>query len=210
MVLYAGVLAVSVAIAAFELILRYRDAPTLGLYTGAGLAYIAVNGAAGAGAVAIADLANWAPDLAPVLRGALACIAAVALMRSAVLIIRVGENNASIGPRMILEILLMEADRQVDRRRAAYRAEFISRLMRDVPFDVASDRLPALSLALMQHGDADESDALRQEVARIKEDDMSPESKSLLLGLSIVNHAGPDTLRWAVEALEQDNREARG
>lgn len=133
MIQYAAAIAISVAVAAFELISRYRDSPTLALYSAPGLGYIAVNGAAGAAALAVADSMSWAQEISPVARGALASLAALVLMRSALFIVRVGLTDISVGPNSVLEILLEAADRHVNRTRAAHIAELVSRLRKRQP-----------------------------------------------------------------------------
>jgi hypothetical protein len=192
-----------------ELVARYRDAPARVLWTLPAGLYIGLNGVAAALALTVvrgldvrfgldeavgADSVLWIQILT-------SGIGAMAVFRSSVFSLRVGEQDISIGPSSFLQIILGAADRSVDRLRARARAEKVAEIMDGVAFGKAEEALPAYCLALMQNLPQDDQKALGEEIGRLSASTMDEETKALVMGLALMNTVGPGVLQAAVDSL---------
>ena len=192
-----------------ELVARYRDAPARVLWTLPAGLYIGLNGVAAALALTVvrgldvrfgldeavgADSVLWIQILT-------SGIGAMAVFRSSVFSLRVGEQDISIGPSSFLQIILGAADRSVDRLRARARAEKVAEIMDGVAFGKAEEALPAYCLALMQNLPQDDQKALGEEIGRLSASTMDEETKALVMGLALINTVGPGVLQAAVDSL---------
>ena len=68
---------------------------------------------------------------------------AMAFLRSAVFVVRAGDQDVGVGPSGFLQVVLNATDRAVDRRRAGARAHEVARAMSGVSFEKAAEALPA-------------------------------------------------------------------
>lgn len=198
-----------------ELVSRYRDEPTRALWSWAAIFYILINALASALALNLIHVFRWVADdnalpmqisYKEVL---LAGFGAMALFRSSLFIIRLGNVDVGFGPVFILQILLGAADRAVDRQRGRSRSSEVSNIMAEVSFDKAKEILPSYCLALMQNLPKEEQEALAQVVATISNTSISDATvanrqKSVLLGLALMNVIGTDLLEQAVKSLGSD------
>jgi hypothetical protein len=125
----------------------------------------------------------------------------MALFRSSLFNLRIGEEDVAIGPNALLTSLLSVVDRAVDRRRAADRSKSIVATMGGVSFARAKIALPAYCLQLMQNVPLEEQQNLRTAVEALGLTDMEDELKSLNLGLLLTNTVGPAVLGAAVRDL---------
>jgi hypothetical protein len=208
---YTAVALIGGGVGVGELVSRYRDQPLKALATFAAMGYVLINAAASAAALAAILTFGWTFGLDPqtdrdaVVAAQLlvAGFGSMALFRSSLFTVRVGDQDVGIGPSSLLSIILAACDRGVDRNRARDRAEVVGEIMRDVSFEAANGPLPTVALALMQNLDPPAQAALSVEVERLRNDGsgMSDEAKSLLLGLAVSNAIGPDVLLRAKAAL---------
>ena len=210
--LYYVVVALLAAVAgAVELVARYRDAPGDALRQGPAVLYVTVNALAGMTALLVFDsfgLRFGAPDGAEhLVRTAAAGFAAMTMLRSGVLTIRVGSNDVDVGPNWVLKIILGAADRAVDRAQAHRRSTFVGEIMSEVDFDKARAALPSYCLALMQNVTEEEQRDIGRVVASLEADEqLGPEAKTRRLALVLLNVVGEDVLRASVQALGDEIR----
>ena len=195
-----------------ELVSRYRDAPVKALWTIPAFLYVVVNGLAAVLALALVEGLGIKFGIADDAGGTSALrwtrilasgLGAMALFRSAVFTVRVGEQDISIGPSSFLQIILGAADRSVDRLRARARALKVGKIMDGVSFTRSLEALPAYCLALMQNLPKDDQDKLAEDIGCLPDSNMDDEIKALIMGLALMNSVGPGVLEAAVDSLEE-------
>lgn len=201
--------ALGAIVGASELVGRYRDAPVRALNTAPAALYIALNAVSALAALALMRLFNWnlglkAGDAREWIQVLAAGLGAMALLRSAIFMVRAGDRDVGVGPSGFLQIFLDAADAAVNRSRAESRAGDVTKTMEGVQFDLAFEALPALCLALMQNVSPDEQKELAEQTDRLKNADIPERAKVLNLGLALTNFVGRETLLAAVEALAPD------
>ncbi len=197
-----------------ELVTRYRDEPSalrgsLGFW-----AYILLNAGASALAYELIKVFGWTFGLAAgsartATQVLVAGLAAMALFRSSLFTLKVGDEDVSIGPSALLTSLLSVVDRAVDRRRAAQRSRLISKVMNGVTFEKAKISLSAYCIQLMQNLSLEDQQKLRTAVDALSLTGMDDDLKSLNLGLLRMNTVGPTVLEAAVRDLGARIRETR-
>src|SRR2546421_449983 len=182
-----------IAVGGTELISRYKDAPGKALFCLPALGYVAINAAAAVGALGLIDTFNWtfgATLGTAALRGTQVLVAgfgSVALFRSSLMNVKVGDKDVVVGPSGLLQVLLSAADRAVDRRRGIARTAIL-KVMEGVDFEKAKSALPAYCLALMQNLPPEDQKALASQIKSIQEAvDITPTVKASLLGLSLID-----------------------
>ncbi|WP_305789057.1 hypothetical protein [Symbioplanes lichenis] len=194
------------AIGATELASRYRDDPGRSVLQPAALLYVLTNAAASVAAVAIIRVFGWtfgqtgaARDLVQTLAGGLG---AIALFRTKLFAAAEKGSNFNWGPGGLLERILAVSDRQVDRYQAKRRSQVAREVMSGVSFDRVYVTLPALALSLLENSSPDDQSRLKADVIALKDDElMSPEDKSLLLGVAVMRITGVQLLVRAVAGL---------
>jgi hypothetical protein len=205
--LVAGSLGVLIGIA--EITSRYRDEPDNALATFPSVFYLLVNAAASILALVSVRFFGWNFGIADetVARWAQVLIAgfgAMALLRTSIFTVQVGEQAVPIGPSRFLEALMSTVDRAVDRKRGQERAVSVSQIMKDVSFEKAYQALPAYCFGLLQNLSQDEQDKFAKKIVLLVNAQMNPRVKSLLLGLSLMNVVGEKVLETAVKNLGSD------
>ena len=209
---YMAVALLGVLVGVGELVSRYRDEPTRALFARQGglipaLLYVTINALAALAALKLIHVFGWTfgGDAAqPSTRYTQVLVAgfgAMALFRSSLFTLRVGGQDVGVGPSSVLQIILDAADRAVDRRRARGRSGEVSRIMRNVSFQRASEVLPSYCLALMQNLSPEDQAELGRQVKALQPAAMDDQMKALLLGLALLNFVGLDVLQSAVDAL---------
>lgn len=193
--------AIGIAVGATEMMARYRDAPFAPLLSIPGIFYFGINGAASALAYYLfkeLDVHFKSEALTVLTAG----LSAMAFFRSGLFTVRIGSDDVAVGPNLVLQILLQALDRSYDRTRATPRSLMVARIMAGVSFAQAQLALPGICFNLMQNVADEEKEAIRREVDELaKATDMSDEAKTLILGLSLFNVVGDQTLEAAVNAL---------
>lgn len=204
---YAFVLVLGIGAGVAELVSRYRDSPSRVLVSLPGIVYLALNAAAAAATLFIIDVFGWkfgvesSATATRVTQLLVAGLGALALLRSSLLNVRVGDQDVSMGPGGVLLVVLGAADRAVDRLRAEARAGAMARIMATVSFDKAVEALPTFCLALMQNLPREDQQVLADQIERLKQANMDNDTKSLVLGLSLLNVVGEGVLTAAVKTL---------
>jgi hypothetical protein len=202
------VTAMGAATGVIELIGRYRDAPFRALKTDGAFVYVLVNVVAALSGLFLLQTigSNLIQEPDPLNRAIyqalLAGFGSLTFLRSSFFKIRVGDTDISVGPALLLDILLVAADRSVDRRRATERATQAVAIMQNVSFDKAINTLPPFCLNLMQNLTKDDQTSILNQVEAIQNiPAITPHVKSFLLGLLLMNFVGLDVLREAAEQL---------
>jgi hypothetical protein len=203
---YAGVLLLGAVVGFSELVSRYKDRPWKAGKSGPGLLYVTVNGAASVAALGLILTFGWkfgaTGDAVVPTRLLVASFGAMALFRSALFTVRLGNADVGVGPSTFLSLILAACDRGVDRERGQDRATMAKELMSDVDFVKAELALPTVALGLMQNLNSADQAALGIQLDKIQQQaKLSDRTKSLLLGLELSTVVGPDVLRKAKETL---------
>jgi hypothetical protein len=128
---------------------------------------------------------------------------AMGILRSSAFTLRTGNEDVSIGPSALLQIILSATDRAVDRARATVRAELMAKTMLGLEFEQIHTALPELAFTMMQNVSVEEKLDLTTELARLQAQDMDPTMKSICLGLSLSNIVGQAVVDAAVTALRR-------
>jgi hypothetical protein len=205
--LYAAVAVIGGLVGAGELVVRYRDDPRRALFCLAAGLYIGINVAASLAAYGLIKAFGWgfgqpsgtdAQHLTQVLA---AGFGAMALLRSSLFLVRVGDKDVGIGPSGVIEGFLGAADRAVDRQRGSDRSEKIRGLLAGVSWEQAREELPALCLGLMQNATPSEQQLLARTVTELEAGDLDADVRVYLVGLSLLNFAGAGVLTGAVAML---------
>ncbi|MBW8480782.1 hypothetical protein [Actinomadura parmotrematis] len=209
MIGYAVTVAIACLVGVAELVSRYRDRPATLVRVPSTWAYVMINAAAGAGSLMLLHTFGWrfgvqSEATAAATQVLVASLGSMMVFRSAVFTVRVGDEDVAVGPSTLLTSLLAAADRGVDRMQAKTRAREAGQIMQGVEFDEVSLALPTYVLGLLQNVSAEDQAALRTAVDALSASPMSPQHKSLSLGLLLMNVAGPDVLGAAVETLRSN------
>jgi hypothetical protein len=207
---YSVVALIGAAVAAGELITRYRDAPIRALRSRPAVVYIALNVLATTSALALIRLFDVRFGLEPGdelrwTRVLVAGFGAMTILRTSLFITRIGDQDVGLGPSTLLQAGLAVADRGVDRRRAKARAEAVSKAMAGVSFADAYDALPTYCFALMQNVSREEQqDFADRVVAPLKAARMHDSAKAFALGLALMNLVGEEVLAAAAQAVRAE------
>ncbi len=198
--------AIGLAVGVSEILNRYQDEPFKVLKTFPALAYVLVNALAAILALVFVDAFQWIDntgDIRSFLTRVFASgLGAMAIFRSALLTVRIGQRDVGIGMQALLTMFLESVDRAVDRGRAVERAKFVLMLMKDIDFDKAYAILPAFCIESLQGLSAEAQQELIIKIKALKEDTgNNTEIKSALLGLTLLNVVGEAVLRTAVDQL---------
>ncbi len=191
-----------------ELVSRYRDDPAAAIGGISSWLYIGLNALASLGALALLE-SELSAAIRPeelIGRVLLAGTVAAAFFRSSLFVFKIGDSDVQVGPGLILQVLLDVIDRAVDRKRAEERAEEIGSVMQGIDFEKACLSLPSMCFALMQNLTPDEQIQVGEQITILQASDMSARSKTLALGLLLMNLVGKRTLNAAVNALGKEIR----
>jgi hypothetical protein len=202
------VIAVGAAAGAIELVGRYRDEPARALLSAGAVVYIAVNIlAAVTGLYLLRTVGkSYITETDPLNRSIyeilLAGIGSMTFLRSSIFKLRLNDTEVAVGPAALLDVLLLAADRGVDRRRARARAQEVSDAMANVSFDKAITTLPPFCFALMQNLSKDAQKAFSDQLKEVQQNpSIDPHVKSLLLGLALMNVVGVNVVSAATRQL---------
>src|SRR5262249_26169001 len=128
---YVVAAVVGAVVGAAELASRYRDRPAVLVAAPSAWLYALLNAAAAALALLLVESFGWTFGLTEakaveVLRVMVASLSAMAVFRSSLFTVRIGDADVGVGPSTLLTTLLGIADRSVDRRRAADRSTTVT------------------------------------------------------------------------------------
>ncbi|MFB4299502.1 hypothetical protein [Actinomadura sp. NTSP31] len=206
---YLVAVSLSCLVGVAELVSRYRDRPTTLVRVPSTWAYVLINGGAGAGSLLLLHTFGWrfgvaSPHVAAATQVLVASLGSMMVFRSAVFTVRVGDEDVAVGPSTLLTSLLAAADRGVDRMQAKTRAQEAGEIMRGVSFAKSRLALPTYCLGLLQNVSAEDQADLRTAVDALAGSEMTDGQMALNLGLLLMNVAGPDVLRSAVDTLRDE------
>ncbi|GJL87803.1 MAG: hypothetical protein DHS20C03_15120 [Minwuia thermotolerans] len=202
-----------VVVGGAELIARYKDDPWGVLRTLPGISYLLINGliataAYFAGFHYLADqqdqdtgvvyFSDWSLLLLIVGSG----LGGLAIFRSKIFTLRVGDADIGVGPSFILDTILQAVDRAVARRQAVPRSNLVRDIMDGVSFENARTTLPAYCLALMQNVSEGEQSLLGVYITRIEQQDVPDIVKNDMLCLALLDLFGEKVLRTAVRNIK--------
>ncbi|MBM3143918.1 MAG: hypothetical protein FJ010_02895 [Chloroflexi bacterium] len=191
-----------------ELISRYRDDPWKTLISRPGVFYLGLNAIVSVAALVLIRGFGWTFDAqGDTVRWTQILVAgfgAMALFRSALFNVRVGDTDVSVGPNSFLQVVLGAADREVDRQRATVRADRAKEIMSGISFDESLVALPAFCIALMQNLPPEDQLELLEDVEKLASTkDIDLDMKPYFLGAALMNYVGEDVLRAAVKSLRE-------
>src|SRR5262245_2753584 len=203
------VFAIGALVGGGELVARYRDNPWRAIQTLPAATYISVNGAASVLALIALVTFGWtsdpnaSPEAQRMVRLLAAGFGALAIFRSSLFQVRVGNTDVGVGPVAFLQVILAATDRGVDRKRASDRADKVVRIMKDLDFEVAYNALPPFAIMLMQNLTLEDKNALGDQVAGLgnAESEVPDQAKVLNLGLLLMNYVGEEVLEDAVRGI---------
>jgi hypothetical protein len=196
-----------------ELLSRYRDAPLRVIFSWFAIGYIVVNVLAAMGALWLVRLFGIDFGLDPLTQAMklrwvqvmAAGFASMMLFRSSIFVLRVGDQDVSVGPSSVLDVLLTVLDREIDRKRAQERAKEVDQVMDGISFRKASDQLPVVAFALMQNLPREEQDQIINKVLQLTQNTkLSEAARSKALGLALMDFVGKRVLEEAVELVRED------
>ena len=195
------------AAGASELAARYRDDPLRALRSWPAILYLALNAVTALAAAFL--LVRFAPSqFAPSGRPDIVQIAltagfgSLAVMRLSVVRLKVGADEISVGPALVIEQVLKVVDRGVDRHLAAHRATVADALADRIDFANQGMPLVVTCIALLQNASAEEQTRLI-DVARglAGRADLPARVKSISLILALLGVVGEKVLRAAVASV---------
>jgi hypothetical protein len=187
-----------------ELVSRYQDRPGRLLGEYATIVYVLVNAVSGLAALDIVIVTHIfeKSDPAWLYQMLLAGFGAVAFFRTSLFTVRIGGTDVGIGPSALLQSLLNAADRMLDRGQAGGRAGDAAEIMRKVDFAKARTALPVLCMIAVQGIPDDVQENVSKQIEAVNaRNDITPEAKSIILGIYLIRIVGPDVLERSVEAL---------
>jgi hypothetical protein len=199
-------------IALGELATRYRDRPLVALRVPGPYVYVGVNVAASIGALALIRHYGWTFDLdgeaARTTRILIAGFGAMAVLRSALFVVRVGDRDVPVGPGAFLSGLAEVADsaiaRSVEKKHLESRMLLAQLGVGGVPFERVRVALPAYALALSGKLSAEDQSELATRVNEIGASNVPESMKIVLLGTLLIEVVGEDVFEVAIRAVETD------
>lgn len=208
---YLVVFALGAIVGSAEIVSRYRDAPFRVIKSSNAIFYILINAAAASLALYLIKVFGWDFGIAATevdqlrtTRILVAGFGSMALFRSALFNVRIGDEDIGVGPSGFLQVLLMALDREVDRNRGTARAEEVEKVMGSLSYAATGGSLMTLCLALMQNLPKEEQQELSDQVNALNATPLDDRIKTLTLGLKLMNVVGVGVLRGAVKALGPD------
>jgi hypothetical protein len=205
---FVCVAALGFLVGASELISRYKDSPVRALFSMGGMIYMLINAAAAAAALWLAIIFDWRFGVAAdqsdivlrIVRVFTTGLAAMAVFRSSLFVVRVGQQDVGFGPSGLLLIILRAADRQVDRHQGKTRLQFADEKAARINFATHGAAIVTYCLGALQNLSPDEQSALAATVAILKANtEISDVVKAKSLILQLLSIAGSDIVEKAID-----------
>jgi len=137
----------------------------------------------------------------------IAGLGSMAIMRSAFINLKLGETKYSVGPGVLLDILLISIDKKIDQNRAMCSAIEVHDVMENIDYAKANISLPTVCLHMLEQVSRDDQEEMKKEIEKINATrELAQKAKSLCLGISIKKIAGLDVLNTAVNLLGEEIR----
>lgn len=214
---YIYVFIIGVILSAIELGSRYKDEPISVMTCFPGAFYLAINGLICClglflintfgthepieKTMKIANVNDFSIHVANILY---ASLGSFFVMRSSFL--KLGSDNSQsqvdLGLNIILKKMIDMIDRQVDRDQARRRSKDITRILKNVSYDLLSSRIHPFCLQVMQNIPEVEIETLFRDLKEISSSDDCDESKKMAIGLQIYNIVGTKLFSSIVEDLD--------
>ncbi len=195
-----------------ELIGRYRDEPIRAVAARPGLVYMLINALAAVAAFAVIRAFDWRFGLAAdasdaavsTLQVLVAGLAAAALFRTSLFTARIGDQDVSVGPSAVLDVLLRTVDRAVDRRRGIARLAVVAALPKGLSFERDAVTLTSYATASLQNLSLAEAERLgnRGNELRLTEE-LTDAVKMRMFAFDLMGLVGEEGLRAAIAQLTQ-------
>lgn len=205
---FISVFLIGMLVAVGELTSRYKDDPIKAIYSIPAGIYVAVNGLASLGALALAHVFNWSFGAADgqvrITQVLLAGFGAIALFRTSLFNLTVENQVVGAGPSVLLNVILTAVDRAVDRGRALDRSQQVTEIMNDVSFDKSADSVKLFCFELMQNALPAEKDVITAMISNLRDPlnkGVPDQVKSYIFGLSLLGLVGEKVLRDAIQRL---------
>jgi hypothetical protein len=186
-----------------ELLSRYSDGVKRIFRLNESKIYLAINGFAALIGYAVIKHYGLSGYLgsSPLSQAIVAGLSAMAILRSSVASIKLGQTTIQAGLAPIIQVFLNTVDRAFDRKRSQMNVAEVEEIMKNVDFSKAVKTLPATCLNLMQNVSKDESEKMGHEVLDLEKGEITQEAKALNLGIIINRVTGPELLQSAVQSL---------
>lgn len=205
---FLSVFLIGALVAVGELASRYKDDPVRAIVSLPAGVYIAVNGLASVGALALAHTFDWTFGASGgqirVIQVMIAGFGAIALFRTSLFNVTVADQVIGVGPSVLLNVILTTADRAVDRGRALDRSKMVTEIMKGISFDKSADSIRLFCVGLMQNALPAEKDAIAQTISNLRDplnNNVPDQIKSYIFGLSLLGLVGEKVLRDAIQRL---------
>jgi len=205
---FISVFPIGALVAVGELTSRYKDDPTKAIYSVPAGVYVAINGLASVGALALAHVFGWrfgATDgQVRTTQVLVTGFGAIALFRTSFFNVTVENQVIGAGPSILLNVILTAVDRAVDRGRALDRSQKVTEIMTDVSFENSADSISLFCFELMQNALPAEKDVVTAVISRLRDPlnkNVPDQVKSYIFGLSLLGLVGEKVLRDAIQRL---------
>lgn len=206
---YSIVAVLGIVVGLGELVSRYKERPVLAVANPPGIAYIAINLAAACGSLLLIREFGWNFGMEPgddALRATqllTAGFGAMALLRSSLFVVRVGDRDVGIGPGVVLAGMTEAADLAVQRHLRNAVVRIRGRLARiaakGVDFDYAVVALPLYCLALSGDVSPERQQELGDQVQSLRSTELPDAQKLVVLALTCMQFFGEATVVAAIE-----------
>lgn len=199
-----------VLVGASELISRHSDYRFLALITAPSLFYLCLNGALSIVALIVIQIiqptwlgfVNGQPPTNIIWLVLTAGFGAAAFFRSSIFKLKTGNGDLSVGPAMVIDVLLDIIDEAVDRVIGERRLKEVSAIMAKVDFTKAALNLPTYSFASLKRLSPETQRQFAFQLKQLQDTgSLDPKVRSVSLGLSIMGLTGKSILKQAVEEL---------
>lgn len=192
-----------------ELLSRYKDEPVRLLAIGSAHVYASLNSAGSLAALYAIHVFAWDfgatdPGASRVLQVLLSGVGGMAVLRSSLFNLKIGNSVVPVGPSVMLITLLAVADNGVRRARVRRRAPLAQAIMKGISFQDTGSTLVSYCVRLMQNLADEDEKIIRKGADSIARENLADSHKSVLLGLLLLDYLGPDALEAAVGLVRED------
>lgn len=204
---FAIVGAIGATVGLVEVLSRYTDSLRFVARLWATWLYAAVNAGAAMLVLALARSNDWTfgiPGDETVARVVGSGVAAMAVLRTGIGLVKIGDKEVAAGPGAFLTAMLGIFDRVVNRKQGEARSAKAAECMAGVSFAKAQSLLPEHCLLLLKDPTKQESQELANAVATIARATGSDQAKAYNLGVALINFAGPEVTLQAVSTLGEE------
>ena len=146
---------------------------------------------------------DFKPEVQRGLQIAVAAFGALAVLRTAVIQIQIDDRDVRFGPHWFLNVLLNFTAKRMSQRRASHVQRVTTTIMSRVDFDKAKQQLPSYCFSLLKTPENVQK-AVSREITSFDVEKMANKTKSLQLGLVLLELVGEEVLSNAVKTLSKE------